>query len=206
MDKETATICPKCSYPSRRFDVCESCGALINRIRNRQGTGSIAVLPSEVPGDELVRASALAYESPVSTGMLIKALLLVVLLGGGFIVLKHYQAARASPASRYVRQFDQSMFDSEVVNATAGETWVVDFFATWCGPCKKFAPEFEATADKFGGKVSFARVDVDSAPAVAQRYRIESIPSVIMFQGGRVVAQTGGMSRDDFENWVKANL
>ncbi|HPW54784.1 MAG: thioredoxin [Thermoanaerobaculaceae bacterium] len=75
---------------------------------------------------------------------------------------------------------------------------VVDFWATWCGPCKMIAPHVEAVAAELAGQVIVAKVDVDSARGVASRYGIQSIPTLLFFKGGQVVDRMiGGQHRKD---------
>jgi thioredoxin 1 len=120
---------------------------------------------------------------------------------------QHWRGSKfPAPTSSFVHEFEDSLFKREIVNAPAGKIWVVDFFATWCGPCKQFAPEFDATADKLGSKVSFARINVDIATDTAQRYQIRSIPTVMMFRNGKPVAETGGMDRENLGLWITSNL
>ncbi len=69
---------------------------------------------------------------------------------------------------------------------------IVDFWATWCGPCKMIAPVFEELAHDYSDKVTFAKVDVDKAPGVQRDLQIMSIPTLIVFSGGKQVAQLVG--------------
>ena len=64
------------------------------------------------------------------------------------------------------------------------ELVLVDFFATWCGPCKMLAPEIEKLADEFKGKAKIVKVDVDQEQALAMRYGVQSIPTLIVFKNG----------------------
>lgn len=64
---------------------------------------------------------------------------------------------------------------------TDGTPLVVDFYATWCGPCKKLAPVFAQLEKKYAGKVKFRTVDVDKEKALADKYQIEGVPTVIVF-------------------------
>lgn len=72
------------------------------------------------------------------------------------------------------------------------ETVFVDFFATWCGPCKMLAPEIEKLADEYQGRIPVVKVDVDAEPVLAQRYGIMSIPTLIVFKNGQPTATTMG--------------
>lgn len=69
---------------------------------------------------------------------------------------------------------------------------LVDFFATWCGPCKMLAPVLEQIAPKFEGKVSIVKVDVDKDQEMAMQYGIMSVPTMILFKNGEVVKQIQG--------------
>ncbi len=64
---------------------------------------------------------------------------------------------------------------------------LVDFWAAWCGPCRMLAPVIEALADEYDGKVQFAKLDVDEAPGLTQEHRVQGIPTLILFAGGREV-------------------
>lgn len=81
-------------------------------------------------------------------------------------------------------------FDKEVLNA---ETPVlVDFWAVWCGPCKMIAPVVEEIASEYAGKLKVGKLDVDQNQDVAMKYGIRSIPTLMVFKGGKVVEQIIG--------------
>lgn len=69
---------------------------------------------------------------------------------------------------------------------------LVDFFATWCGPCKMLAPVLEELAAKLAGKVRIVKVDVDENNDLAMRFQIMSVPTMILFQNGKAVKQIQG--------------
>ena len=69
---------------------------------------------------------------------------------------------------------------------------LVDFFATWCGPCKMMAPVIDEVAAEKAGEADVYKVDVDDCPDIAQRYGIMSIPTFVVFKGGEVASQALG--------------
>lgn len=68
---------------------------------------------------------------------------------------------------------------------------VIDLWATWCGPCKQFAPTFDRLAKEFEGKVIFGKVDVDSNPGITAKMKIRTVPTIIFFKNGNVVGKSG---------------
>ena len=81
-------------------------------------------------------------------------------------------------------------FQSKVLQAT--EPVLVDFFATWCGPCKMLAPTLDAVAAEVAGRAKVYKVDVDQSPDVAAMYGVMSVPTLILFKGGQPVKQMVG--------------
>lgn len=90
-----------------------------------------------------------------------------------------------------MEMFTSTNFESEVLGASLPV--VVDFFATWCGPCKMMAPVLEKAAEEYEGKVRIGKLDVDENGELAAKYGVMSIPTLIFFKNGQVVKKMVGL-------------
>ena len=84
----------------------------------------------------------------------------------------------------------KEMFDSEVLKSD--RPVIVDFWATWCGPCRMLAPVVEAIAADYAGKLKVGKVNVDEQPGLAIRYGLDAIPAVLLFRNGEKTAESVG--------------
>jgi thioredoxin 1 len=98
-------------------------------------------------------------------------------------------------ASEKVQTLTDNNFDQSVINA--GNPVLVDFWAEWCGPCRRLAPTFEVLATDFDGRIVVGKLNVDDNPNVAFRYSIRGIPTLLLFKGGQIVEQVVGLADKD---------
>jgi thioredoxin 1 len=98
-------------------------------------------------------------------------------------------------AGKNVIELTDDNFDAEVVSSPIPV--LVDFTATWCGPCKMLAPIVEKIADENVGKYKVAKLDIDDAPKVTQRFGVRSVPTVLVFKGGSKAGQHVGVTNKE---------
>ena len=97
--------------------------------------------------------------------------------------------------SKMVIDVSDQTFDSDVIKSDLPV--LVDLWAPWCGPCRMLAPVVESLAGKYDGKVKFCRLNVDDNPQTAAKYNVMSIPTVMLFKGGKVVDTVVGAVPED---------
>ena len=89
----------------------------------------------------------------------------------------------------------------------AGGVVLVDFWATWCGPCRMLAPVLEEISEEMGDKAKFYNVDVDENPSLAAGFGISSIPNVLILKKGKVADQSLGFKPGpQMKSWIEGNL
>ena len=103
-----------------------------------------------------------------------------------------------------IKKIGTQEFQTTVMNDAVA---VIDFSATWCGPCRMLAPVLETVSEKFAGQADFYNVDVDEAPELAMAYRVNSVPCVVMLKNGEFVSQSIGFKPEQMLSaWISNNL
>lgn len=102
-------------------------------------------------------------------------------------------------------QVTDATFEQEVLNSDVPV--LLDFWAPWCGPCRMIAPILDELADEFAGKAKVVKVNVDDNPETAAKFGIRSIPTLLVFKNGEVVAtQVGGVPKSQLASLIEQAL
>ena len=98
-------------------------------------------------------------------------------------------------ASENVQTFTDGNFDETVLKSSGPV--LVDFWAEWCGPCRRLAPTVDALATEYAGKVTVGKLNVDDNQNTGMKFQILSIPTLLIFKGGRIVESIVGLAQKD---------
>ena len=103
-----------------------------------------------------------------------------------------------------VQEINENNFDT-LINSE--KPVLVDFWAQWCGPCRMLLPIIEGLPEKIGDKITIYKCNVDDSPAIAERFEIMSIPSLLIFKDGKLIARrTGGSSEQHLIDWINETI
>jgi thioredoxin 1 len=105
----------------------------------------------------------------------------------------------------HLQTFTDGNFEESVIKA--GELVLVDFWAEWCGPCKRLAPTVDALAVDYAGKVTVGKLNVDDNPNTALKFQIRGIPALLLFKGGQIVESIVGLvPKEDLKKAIDKHI
>ena len=108
-------------------------------------------------------------------------------------------------AAENVQTFTDGNFDDSVLKSSGPV--LVDFWAEWCGPCKRLAPTVDALAADYAGRITVGKMNIDDNPKVPERYQIRGIPTLLLFKGGQVVESVvGAAQKDDLKKVIDKHI
>jgi thioredoxin 1 len=107
--------------------------------------------------------------------------------------------------SDQIKHVSDASFDTDVIQSN--QPVLVDYWATWCGPCKMIAPILEEVAGEYAGRLTVAKVDVDANPDTAAKYGIRGIPTLMLFKNGQAAAtKVGALSKSQLTAFLNGAL
>jgi thioredoxin len=108
-------------------------------------------------------------------------------------------------AAENVQTFTDTNFDQTVLQS--GQPVLVDFWAEWCGPCKRLGPTIDQLASEYAGKVTIGKLNVDENPNTAIKFQIRGIPAVMLFKGGQIVEAVVGLQpKEEFKKAIDKHI
>ena len=108
-------------------------------------------------------------------------------------------------AAENVQTFTDTNFEQSVLQS--GQPVLVDFWAEWCGPCKRLGPTIDQLASEYAGKVTIGKLNVDENPNTAIKFQIRGIPAVMLFKGGQIVESVVGLApKEEFKKAIDKHI
>lgn len=180
--------CPKCGFEGNSTEFCEACGVIYSRLRAHE--------QNRLGGSDSPYATPLPYGEPESPRSSLPSrnilwMLLATAAAAVFVVV----VLRGGPSSSMTFQSSfGDLVDSDRVEKA--DAILVDFWATWCGPCQAFAPTVEAVEEHYGERLYVVGLDIDENRELAQKLGIRAIPTVLLFRKSGKLSEkiVGGVS------------
>ena len=101
----------------------------------------------------------------------------------------------------------KEIINNDTTELDAAKVALLDVWATWCGPCKAIAPIVEELSEEFAGKIEFFKADADENPELAKKFRVMSIPNLMIFKEGKIASRhVGFQDAEELRAWVEENI
>lgn len=188
--------CPKCGFEGNSKESCEACGVIYSRLRAREQE-------PQSHQEQLQYASPPLYEPMSTRNGIPRTQLITMIAASVFMAIFVLVVLRGKPQPGKIEGALAELLEPERVKKA--DAIMVEFWATWCGPCKAFAPTVESVEEHFGEKLYVVGLDYDQSRELVQEFHVRCVPTVLLFRkNGQLDKRIeGGIPEDDLRETIE---